>query len=675
MNDTPPTIFDSKGQPVITGVVLGRGGEGQVFAVEGHDDQVAKIYDKLPNHLQRNKLAAMAKLATPLLTAVAAWPLDTLHTKPDRAIVGFLMPRIDDFNALHQLYGPGERQRVFPGSDWSTLVKTAAKLARVFKVVHEHGHIVGDVNERNVLVNRDGDVRLIDADSFQVKSADEVFLCDVGVDLFTPPELQGKDVRGIQRTRNHDLFGLAVLVFQTLFMGRHPYVGRYAGDDEMTPQRAIAESRFAFSRTSGLLDMSPPPFALRLDELPPGVAMLFERSFLPRTTSGDFRPMTTQWIERLDDLSQSLAVCELEPTHLHWNGLDHCPWCRIVEEGGPNFFATHGPPPVEPLTQQQPSKDDTQEMETLFKRYKKFRPPDYPLPNFSASVAMRMVARPVPPEVQRDRTWSKRSMIGFIIASVVALAGGGGWLLQWYDYAGLVAILGLNGMVIFAAIWTVIAVNARAMHEIRQRKQTYRHKSRAINDFVHRWKSDEMSYRDAVQRWLDRAERLRDNYTAVKNTREHDEQNIEVSRRQAQLHAYLLQFPINEDIFPELRGAQLMLLRSYGLQSAADIQGDLIDALPDREQIIKQMLMQWRAKLEDEFEYDPNRPIPISDTSGANLRYAQSSHAVLSEMRLGLDELERIHREAKEHFTRQYQVADVLWHEYSQAKVDCTVKL
>lgn len=659
----------------MTGEVIGRGGEGRVLAVEGQDDVVAKVYDKPPNHLQRNKLAAMAKLATPLLTDTATWPIETLHTQSDRSIVGFLMPRLEGFHALHQLFGPGERQRVFPGSDWSTLVQTAAQLARAFKVVHEHGHIIGDVNERNVLVNREGQVRLIDTDSFQVRAEGEVFLCDVGVDLFTPPELQGKDVRGIQRTRNHDLFGLAVLVFQILFMGRHPYVGRYAGDDEMTPERAIAESRFAFSRTSGLLDMSPPPFALRLDELPPGLAMLFERSFLPKTTAGDFRPTANQWIERLDELNQALKVCELEPAHQYWNGLDHCPWCRIVEEGGPNFFATHRPPPVEPSMKSETSEDDTEEMNTLYRRYKKFRPLDFPLPEFSASVAMRMVPRPVPPEVQRDRTWSKRAVIALIPSTLIALGGGTGWVFQWFDYAGLVAILGFNGMIIFGAMWTVIAVNARATQEIRQRKQTYRHKSRAINDFVHRWKNDEMSYRDAIQRWLDRADRLRDNYTAVKNTRQQDEQNIEVSRRQAQKHAYLQQFPINEDVFPELRGSQLMLLRSYGLQSAADLEGELIEALPEREHATKQMLTQWRAKLEDEFVYDPSRPVTLSDTSGANLRYAQSSHAVLSEMRMGLDELQKIHKEAHEHFNTQHEIADRLWHEYSQAKVDCAIKL
>lgn len=675
MNEMSSPIFDSKGKPVALGEELGHGGEGRVCAVEGRDGLVAKIYDKSPNNLQRHKLAAMAKLADTQLTRIAAWPVETLHTTPDRRIVGFLMPRIEGYHALHQLYGPSERQRIFPGSTWATLVATAANLARAFQVVHDHKHLIGDVNERNVLVNADSDVRLIDADSFQVKADGEVFLCDVGVDLFTPPELQGKDVRGIQRTQNHDLFGLSVLIFQILFMGRHPYVGRYHGEDEMTPQRAIAESRFAFSRTSGLLGMSPPPFALSLEDLPPDVAMLFERSFIPKTTAGAFRPLASQWVERLDRLSRELATCSFDGEHRYWAGLAQCPWCRIIDEGGPNFFATHGPPPVEPREDQGDEQADEQAMIDLWRRYKAFQLPDYPLPNFSASVAMRIVPRPLPPEVVRDHKWSKRALLGFFVTLATALGGGVCWYLDVFVYAGLVGILGVNAMVIFAAMWAVIMVNARAVNEMRERKQIYRHRSRAMNDLVHRWKTDEMSYRDAVQRWKDRGERLRDNFTAVKNTRQFDEQNIEVSQRQAQLQLYLQQFAVNEDVFPDLTPAQHMLLRSYGLQSAADIQPQLLDALPPREQPTRQMLLVWRNQLESEFDFDPSRPIDLGDASSKNLRYAQSASAVLSEMRMGLDELEKIQREAQEHFRKQYALADQLWHDYSQAKVDCNVKL
>jgi len=51
------------------------------------------------------------------------------------------------------------------------------------------------------------------------------FLCEVRISTHLPPELQGRPLHGIVRTVDHDSFGLAVIIFQLLFMGRHPFSG------------------------------------------------------------------------------------------------------------------------------------------------------------------------------------------------------------------------------------------------------------------------------------------------------------------------------------------------------------------------------------------------------------------------------------------------------------------
>ena len=116
----------------------------------------------------------------------------------------------------------------FPEVDFRFLIHTATNIARAFAIVHEHGHVVGDVSrsEHDLLVGPDGTVMLIDCNLFQISAA-ELFTCDVGVPLFTPPELQSENFRGLRRTANHDRFGVAVLLFHLLFMGRHPFAGRY----------------------------------------------------------------------------------------------------------------------------------------------------------------------------------------------------------------------------------------------------------------------------------------------------------------------------------------------------------------------------------------------------------------------------------------------------------------
>src|SRR5205814_7863741 len=66
---------------------------------------------------------------------------------------------------------------------------------------------------------------LIDCDSFEITDGKTVFPCMVGVPTYTPPELQGQSFQGVRRTKQHDAFGLAVLIFHMLFLGRHPFAG------------------------------------------------------------------------------------------------------------------------------------------------------------------------------------------------------------------------------------------------------------------------------------------------------------------------------------------------------------------------------------------------------------------------------------------------------------------
>jgi DNA-binding helix-hairpin-helix protein with protein kinase domain len=86
----------------------------------------------------------------------------------------------------------------------------------------------------------------------------------------------------VQRTIEHDNFGLAVAIFHLLFMGRHPYAGRYNGPD-ISMGDAIAQNRFAFSLTRQ---------ATTKTTAPPGA-----------------RPSALDWIHALNNLEGSLNRC------------------------------------------------------------------------------------------------------------------------------------------------------------------------------------------------------------------------------------------------------------------------------------------------------------------------------------------------------------------------------
>jgi DNA-binding helix-hairpin-helix protein with protein kinase domain len=311
---------------------LGKGGEGSVFAVRGAPSFAAKIYRKPPNALKVEKLAAMTGMTSTSLLRVAAWPVDLLIDDHD-AVRGFLMLRVSARRNIHELYNPKSRRRSFPQADFRFVVRAAANVARAFAQLHSRNHVLGDVNHGNALVGNDGTVVLIDCDSFQIRNGIRTYTCDVGVPLFTAPELQGRAFRGLRRTANHDAFGLAVLLFHLLFLGRHPFAGRHASGD-MPIERAIAESRFAYGAAHEALGMSPPPGTLSLQTFGPLIETLFERAFaLPL---GAPRPAATEWVQALELVERELVPCEIE--RLHYHPGKTCCWCDIEARTGAITF-------------------------------------------------------------------------------------------------------------------------------------------------------------------------------------------------------------------------------------------------------------------------------------------------------------------------------------------------
>jgi DNA-binding helix-hairpin-helix protein with protein kinase domain len=187
-----------------------------------------------------------------------------------------------------------QRLKCFPLAGWNFQVRAAMNLAAAFDEVHKAGCLVGDVNQSNALVSAQALVRLIDCDSFQVRANGKPFLCEVGVAHYTPPELQGKPLRGVVRTENHDRFGLAVLIYQLLFVGGHPYAGVYRGAGDPSFEQLIAEYRFAQGPAAHTWGMSPPPYTPTFADIPPELGTLFRRAFERGSEAGS-RPRPAEW--------------------------------------------------------------------------------------------------------------------------------------------------------------------------------------------------------------------------------------------------------------------------------------------------------------------------------------------------------------------------------------------
>jgi len=262
-----PALFDLAGRSLHLGSELGSGGEGAVYELGDRSDAVVKVYHKPLDPESSAKIVTMAKFGNERLLRLAAWPTEPIRVGSRAgSVVGFIMPKITGHKLAFNLNSPKLQLQQFPTASWQFLIRSAANAARAFTVVHESGHVIGDVNERNLFVGGNATVRLIDCDSYQITINGSRWFCEVGAPTHQPPELQNVRIyKGVVRTPNHDNFGLAVIIFQMLFMGRHPFSGRFGGTGEMPMERAISEYRFAYGSNAVAMQMQPPPASLGLN--------------------------------------------------------------------------------------------------------------------------------------------------------------------------------------------------------------------------------------------------------------------------------------------------------------------------------------------------------------------------------------------------------------------------
>jgi DNA-binding helix-hairpin-helix protein with protein kinase domain len=331
-------LYDSRGNSIQLSKLLGSGGEGAVYEVSGYPDKVAKIYHSSVDSKQSAKLDAMVRDQTPNLIKVSAWPTDVLRDRIRGSVQGLIIPKVQNHREIHDLYSPATRKRYFSAADWAFLIHAAQNVAKVFETIHNHNHVIGDVNQGNIMIAVDATCKLIDCDSFQIVSDSQTYPCHVGVPQFTPPELQNKPFKGIVRSRNHDNFGLALICFHLLFMGRHPFAGRYAGTEDMPIEKAIQEFRFAYGTSAASKKMSPPPNILGLNTVTEQLRDLLERSFNESSVQPNSRPTPTEWIRELDVLKNRLRSCSKNPNHQYIETIGYCPWCNLEQSSGVLYF-------------------------------------------------------------------------------------------------------------------------------------------------------------------------------------------------------------------------------------------------------------------------------------------------------------------------------------------------
>ncbi|MFF6776250.1 hypothetical protein ACFY8W_22165 [Streptomyces sp. NPDC012637] len=325
------TRISRRGRP------LGTGGQGSVWAFAERADLAGKIYNRPPDEAQLRRLAAMLR-ADPLAgerlahgqPPMLVWPVQLIEAG-GRA-VGYGMPFLDpaEHVQLSGLLQKRERLRRYEGrAHWRFLLGVASNLAYMTAQLHQRSFVVGDLSSANAVADRRGYVTLLDCDSFAFTDplTGEYFGSDVFTDDCAGPERH----RGEPPTRHSDDFALAVLVYQLLTAGNHPYDGApLQGPGESTRKdNIVAGSSFlVFPDRVRVPGRQLPP-----GMLPPDVVRLARQAFGPGWREPARRPSSAEWLQALDDAKESVVECRAVPEHHYGGHLTSCPWCAHAANG------------------------------------------------------------------------------------------------------------------------------------------------------------------------------------------------------------------------------------------------------------------------------------------------------------------------------------------------------
>ncbi len=644
-------LTDCGGNIVELGNRIGKGGEGNVYEVEGDPSQVAKIYHQTPlTEDQFCKLDLIVKKRTTALSKIAAWPEAILRDRRGNEPCGLLMAKIDKSRQLHELYGTTNRRLHFPEVRWHHLLLAARNLAVAFHTLHKQGIVVGDVNQGNLMVNSNYNVHFIDCDSFQIVDGEKTYFCPVGTPHFTPPELQSKRLSGIERTIDHDGFGLAVLIFHLVFVGRHPFAGRFRGEGDLLIEEAIAERRFAFSRDRETTLVEPPPYSLQLDDLPAGLAELFEKAFLTGGMNGTPRPTPEQWVKQLDVLMSHRAVCELDDLHIYFSGLKACPWCRIEDEGGPTFFVKEGGS----------SFVSDGRLEMLDEKINLLRPipfPDLPPSQITPPTAVAIKETDERPKIARPDI----AAILLVVAAVVCLAGAASGI-AWA--VGSVLALGTGAYLLLSPPGKARRQELQNFDtKLGQLRNRMLHMGRAIAGKHQKRKrqfdSNMAELRKTVQRYCTEGDELK---------------KILRERTGAHKNDFLRGHLVRDHLadIPGLTTSMIPMLESYGVETALDVHKLGVYGVPLLSPEVALEMLQWRELIEQRFVFKPEHGVTAADLERA--QQAATHRFKISQARkilIGarhLDSLALVGKAALKRTAREFETFSSKWKEIARAK-------
>lgn len=273
--------------------VIGSGAQAKVIKVAlGTENYAAKIFHAVTPQLI-NKIRAMIENPPDSVTAEVSgvvypqltWPLRLLYDWQSGRVVGYLMQLVNLKSSftLDYFYDHNLRKKLSSPEEGalSCRLEIAQNLSKVVADLHKLGHYCIDFKPQNIRVFKSTHVvTLIDCDGFSVvDKAGLRYPADLVSTDYIAPEATNSHLQVDSLGEQQDLYALAVIIFQLLNQGLHPFQGIPAPNYNVpaTNDEKAAQGLYPYGRTRHPL-ISPNPQSIHrfFDN---GTRELFDKAF------------------------------------------------------------------------------------------------------------------------------------------------------------------------------------------------------------------------------------------------------------------------------------------------------------------------------------------------------------------------------------------------------------
>jgi DNA-binding helix-hairpin-helix protein with protein kinase domain len=393
---------------------------------------------------------------------------------------------------------------------------------------------------------------------------------------FTPPELQGINLSTVTRTVTHDGFGLAVLIFQLLFMGRHPFAGSPIKGGEHQLADWIKGFRFAYSPQQNVTLMRPPPAVPTLVDLPQALALAFQHAFERQFVLN--RPTASEWASLLQSGAHEITMCRANPAHFHYRAAANCPWCRMKQElAGLVLFI--------PASTVVFASIDISGLAAALKAIVDPGPAPDPASTVASPTHLRLSVEAL--QAASVRRWHLAALASGLGIGILLT-----WLHRPLTLVGVAVIAGCG--LIFKRLPDVTA-------KLHSRKKTADDNWQAI---MRKWHSEAGNQKFLNE--CDQAARVVNDLASLPKKEQRLLNELNQRKREIQLIHFLENYRIDKAKIARIGASRRLQLASYGIETAADVDKNRLLSVPGFGPAIAGELVSWRKSLEARFSFNPS---------------------------------------------------------------------